>query len=100
MSIRMLPRQRREQIANAAYRTAEEQGLLNWKIKDVAKEAQCSKSLVLAYYDKEELFEKIMEKAIYKENLDMIAIMIAIKHPFTVLCSDELKKRALSFQIK
>lgn len=88
---------RKSHIVDVAVDLAEHVGITQLTREDVVKRAQCSRATFGAYLGGlENLKVKVLERAIEREVLVVIAQGIAAKHPAVSQISDDLKARAVA----
>lgn len=97
MSKRMAPADRRASILAAAQQAAQHRGYSNFRLVDVAAEAECSTALVMIYYKTmAQIRRDVMRAAIKAECLPIIATGLALKDPHCRRIPPELRARALA----
>jgi len=95
MAIRMKPADRREEILDAAVRTAAAVGFSRMTRDDIARTSGCTPGLVSARLGTmERLRNEVMRRAVREEVLAVIAEGIALRHPHALKAPDDLRKRA------
>ncbi len=97
MSVRMTPKDRKNEILLAGLKAAERLGFTNVRQADIAKEAECGFGTVtLRWGTMAQLRRAIMRQAVKQESLSVIATGLAIGDPNAKKAPEELKKKALA----
>ena len=97
MKRRLDPKDRRDEILQAALNVAEKVGCKQLTRIQVAQKARCAESLVSSYFGTMAQFKRtIMRAAIRTERLKIIAYGIVEKDKHALKASADLKQRALS----
>ena len=93
----MRPEERKAQILAAGLKLAVQFGYMNLTDRDLAREAKCSKSLVLHYFGSiSTVRRKILLEAIRVENLAVIRQGWGMKAPEIKACPPEILKRVFN----
>lgn len=93
----MRPEERKAQILAAGLKLAVQFGYMNLTDRDLAREARCSKSLVLHYFGSIlTVRREILLEAIRAENLAVIRQGWGMKAPEIETCPPEILKRVFS----
>lgn len=96
MTKRMAPADRKASILDAAMVVASRLGYSKFRLVDVAKQADCTHSLVLSYYGTmEQVRRDVMRRAIREETLPIIAAGLAAGDRQCRKITPELRERAL-----
>lgn len=93
----MRPEERKAQILAAGLKMAVQFGYMNLTDRDLAREARCSKSLVLHYFGSIlTVRREILLEAIRVENLAVIRQGWGMKAPEIETCPPEILKRVFN----
>ena len=93
----MRPEERKAQILAAGLKLAVQFGYMNLTDRDLAREAKCSKSLVLHYFSSIlTVRREILLEAIRTENLAVIRQGWGMKAPEIKTCPPEILKRVFN----
>lgn len=93
----MRPEERKAQILAAGLKLAVQFGYMNLTDRDLAREARCSKSLVLHYFGSIlTVRREILLEAIRVENLAVIRQGWGMKAPEIETCPPEILKRVFN----
>lgn len=93
----MRPEERKAQILAAGLKLAVQFGYMNLTDRDLAREAKCSKSLVLHYFGSIlTVRREILLEAIRVENLAVIRQGWGMKAPEIKTCPPEILKRVFN----
>ena len=93
----MRPEERKAQILAAGLKLAVQFGYMNLTDRDLAREAKCSKSLVLHYFGSIlTVRREILLEAIRVENLAVIRQGWGVKAPEIKACPPEILKRVFN----
>ena len=93
----MRPEERKAQILAAGLKLAVQFGYMNLTDRDLAREAKCSKSLVLHYFGSiSTVRREILLEAIRVENLAVIRQGWGMKAPEIKTCPPEILKRVFN----
>jgi AcrR family transcriptional regulator len=96
-SKRLDPKQRTQQILNAAVRVAKKSGYLNITREAVAAEAGCSIGLVtLRFETMTQLKRAVIRQAVKERVLEVIAQGIVARDTYALRAPEELKKQAVA----
>lgn len=91
---RLTRKHREEQILCNAYELAREKGLYAITSRDVADAVGCSHALVVYYFTSMvNLRDKIIQRAILREGLGILAQAITMRDPAVAGISDDLRER-------
>ena len=95
-SIRMDPADRRAEILDAALRAATAVGFMRMTRDDIARAANTSPGLVSARLGTmRKLRDAVMQHAIKREALQVIAEGVALRHPHALKAPADLQARAV-----
>ena len=95
--MKMRPEERKAQILVAGLKLAVQFGYMNLTDRDLAREAKCSKSLVLHYFGSIlTVRREILLEAILVENLAVIRQGWGMKAPEIKACPPEILKRVFN----
>ena len=93
----MHPDDRKAQILAAGLKLAAQFGYMNLTDRDLAREAQCSKSLVLHHFGSiHTVRSEVLREAIRTENLAVIRQGWGMNAPEIKTCPPEILKRVLN----
>jgi DNA-binding transcriptional regulator YbjK len=97
---RLDPKERREQIMQAAIEAAKQHGIQNMQRDQIADIAKCGESTINKYYNTmTQLRRDVMRRAIKDEVYEVIAQGLMYKDPRALKLSDDIKKKALETMI-